>query len=93
MSSPRKSTVEGKSKGLKRELGLCCHSGTGERVSSLDTGGRGRGRNGGDPGVELLLRPSSTEHGRGPGACEPRKRKGALEGPVTGLGSDIDRDI
>lgn len=38
MRSPRKSTVEGKSKGPKRELGVCCHSGTGEEVSSLDTG-------------------------------------------------------
>lgn len=65
MRSPRKSTVEGKSKGPKRELGVCCHSGTGEEVSSLDTGDRGRGRNGGDPGVELLLRPSSTKHEKG----------------------------
>lgn len=30
MRSPRKSVVEGKSKGPKEELGMCCHSGTGD---------------------------------------------------------------
>lgn len=55
MRSPRKSIVERKkSQEPKRELGVCCHSGTGEEVSSLDMGGGGEGRNVGGPGAEGL---------------------------------------